>query len=64
MEGSTMKITYIQPTMVVVKLQHQGIICTSGIVTRTAGNADLDYEGGGSGPARTKESSNVWDDTW
>ena len=37
-----MKKTYLQPTMMVVKLQQHGIICTSD-VRSVNGNADLDY---------------------
>ena len=39
----------------VVTLQQQSIICASD-VTSVTGNADLDYGGGGSGPARAGES--------
>ena len=50
-----MKKTYLQPTMQVVTLQHQGIICTSpggSSVTSVDGEvfvdieSDVDYDGG------------------
>ena len=57
-----MKKTYLKPTMQVVTLQQQGIICTSG-VRSVNGNADIDYGGGGSGPARApRHRGNDWDD--
>ena len=59
-----MKKTYLQPTMMVVRLQQQSIICSSP-VNRVSGNADLDYGGGGSGPARARQHSGIdWDDDW
>ena len=60
-----MKKTYWQPTMMVVTLQQQGIICTSNDVSRVSSNADLDYGGSGSGPARARQHSGIdWDDDW
>ena len=58
---------YINPTITVVHLQHQSIICES--VLGADGNADLNYRGGNSTDsngsyARTKESSGVWDEEW
>ena len=50
--------------MMVVRLQQQGIICTSYDVSRVNSNADLDYGGGGSGPARVKSNAVDWDDEW
>ena len=52
--------------MVVVRLQHQGIICSSGSLLRSvdSGTNDINYGGGGSGDAYTRESSSVWDDEW
>ena len=48
--------------MMVVKLQQHGIICTSD-VRSVNGNADLDYGGGGSGPARApRHRGTDWDD--
>ena len=50
--------------MMVVRLQQQSIICSSP-VNRVSGNADLDYGGGGSGPARARQHSGIdWDDDW
>ena len=53
------KQVYQQPTMTVVKLQQTGI-CTSD-VRSVNGNADMDYGGGSSGPARAR-SFGDWDD--
>ena len=50
--------------MMVVTLQQQSIICSSP-VRSVSGNADLDYGGGGSGPARARQHSGFdWDDEW
>ena len=62
-----MKRTYLTPSMTVVKLQHQSIICES-ILDAVEGNAGIGYGGAGSnndgGIVRTKESSGIWDDEW
>ena len=62
-----MKKTYLQPAMMVVTLQQQGIICTSPVsrvsTNLTDGDA-IDYGGGGSGPARVKSNTVDWDDDW
>ena len=48
--------------MMVVRLQQQSIICISNDVSRVTGNADLDYAGGGSGPACARQNSGTdWD---
>ena len=48
--------------MMVVRLQQQSIICSSP-VSRVSGNADLNYDGGGSGPARVRQHNAVeWED--
>ena len=61
-----MKRTYFAPSMVVVRLQHQSIICDS--MHGADGNANLNYRGGSSnnegGSVRTKESSGIWDEEW
>ena len=62
-----MKKTYMTPSLTVVKLQHQSIICDS--LHGADGNANLNYRGGNSTDsngsyARTKESGNVWDEEW
>jgi len=58
-----MKKKYMKPTMMVVTLQQQGIICTSTSVSRVNSNADIDYGGGGSGPARVRQHNAVeWED--
>jgi len=46
-----MKKTYSKPTLQVITLQQQRIICTSD-VRSVNGNAGIDYVGGGSGSAR------------
>jgi hypothetical protein len=57
-----MKKTYLQPTMMVVRLQQQSIICSSP-VNRVSGNTDIGYGGGGKGPARARShGSTGWDD--
>ncbi len=58
-----MKKTYLKPTFVVVKLQHQGIICTSD-VRGVNSNAGIGYGGGNSrGSARVRGREDVdWDD--
>ena len=62
--NEAMKKMYMKPTMMVVTLQQQGIICTSP-VTSVNGNADMDYDGGGSGPARARQHSGFdWDNEW
>ena len=62
-----MKKTYLQPAMMVVTLQQQGIICTSP-VNRVSTNLDegdaIGYGGGGSRPARVKSNTVDWDDDW
>ena len=62
-----MKKTYLQPAMMVVTLQQQGIICTSP-VGRVSTNLDegdaIGYDGGGTGPARVKSNTVDWDDDW
>ena len=63
-----MKKTYLQPTMMVVRLQQQSIICSSNDVSRVSTNLTGDdaigYDGGGSGPARVKSNTVDWDDDW
>ena len=64
-----LKQSYIQPTILVVKLQHSGIICASGgdALSSVGGNAGLGFGGSDSGyggDVRTKESSSIWDDEW
>ena len=60
--------TYIQPAIVVVRLQHQSIICVStNSVTSNVGLCGAGDDGlitGGSGDARTRESTSVWDEEW
>ena len=51
--------------MMVVTLQQQSIICTSSDMNRVNSNADLDYGGGGSGPARARSYGGTdWDNEW
>jgi len=57
-----MKKTYLQPTMMVVTLQQQSIICSSP-VSDVKSNADLEYGGGRSGSARARSYGGIdWDD--
>jgi len=49
-----MKKTYMKPALMVVRVQQQGIICTS-FVDNIDGDVDLDYGGGGNGSARAPE---------
>jgi len=63
-----MKKTYLQPAMIVVTLQQQGIICSSP-VGRVSTNLDegdaIDYGGGSSTQsARVKSNTVDWDDDW
>ena len=57
------KKAYMKPTMRVVKMQHQGIICTSDPVRSVdGGDTGIDY-GGGSGPARARSFGGIdWDE--
>ena len=57
-----MKKTYLKSTMMVVRLLQQSIICASP-VSDGNGNVGMDYGGGGSGPARARQHSDIeWDD--
>jgi hypothetical protein len=58
-----MKRVYLKPAMrvVVLNTRVQLLTASNPTVTRTAGNADLNYEGGGSGPARARQHD-VWDE--
>ncbi|MBQ4391696.1 MAG: hypothetical protein II826_01140 [Prevotella sp.] len=59
-----MKKKYMKPTMMVVRLQQQGIICASP-VSNVDSNADLNFGGGGSGPSRARSHGDTgWDDEW
>lgn len=59
-----MKKTYFKPTMMVVRLQQQSIICSSP-VNRVNSNAGMNYGGGGSDPARARRHGGIdWDDEW
>ena len=60
-----MKKTYLKPTIEVDTLQEQDFICTSNDVSSVSDNADIDYGGGGSGPARARgNGATDWDDEW
>ena len=57
--------TYIQPAMLTVRLQHMQMLCESlTSVQDGSNNTGIGYGGEGTGPARTKESHNVWDEEW
>ena len=60
-----MKKKYMKPTMMVVTLQQQSIICASD-VTSVSSDADIDFGGGGgSEPARARSYGGIdWDDEW
>ena len=50
--------------MMVDTLQQESIICSSP-VSDVKGNADIDYGGGGSDPARARSHGGIdWDDEW
>jgi hypothetical protein len=59
------KQAYIKPAMRVVRMQHQGIICTtSTTVSRNSNNVGLKEEiYGGNGTARSR-NSDYWDDEY
>ena len=58
-----MRKRYSTPTIEVIMLQQQGIICTSNTVSRVNSNAGINFNGGGTGPARVRYHNPVeWDD--
>ena len=60
------KKDYMQPTTVVVKIQHSKMLCGS-LRTSGLGDNDLGYDekGGNQSDAWTKESNgSVWDEEW
>lgn len=61
-----MKKTYTRPGIIIVQLQHQGLLMQS--VANTQSNANVNYGGANSnntgGIVRTKESGNIWDEEW
>ena len=57
-----MKKVYVKPTMWVEEIENQDIICASTTVTEISGNADIEYGGGGSGPARGRSFDSWGDD--
>ena len=60
-----MKKIYMIPSMVVVKLQHQSMICESLVQTFNNSTGEgIGYGGGGSGEANTKQSGSIWDEEW
>lgn len=63
-----MKQDYLKPTTLVVELRHKTCLLLNNSVQTVStnlsdGDADLNYQGGGSGPARAR-SHGVWDDDW
>ncbi len=61
-----MKKTYMTPGIVVVRLQHQSIICLSmkdvdGMGYGGASSNKTNYD---TGEARTRQCSGVWDEEW
>ena len=62
-----MKKTYWQPTMMVVRLQQQSIICSSPVnrvSTNLTGDDTIGYGGSGTQSARVKSNTVDWDDDW
>ena len=62
-----MKKTYLQPTMMVVRLQQQSIICSSPVTVSdvNSGDTDITLGGAGSGPARVRSYGGIdWDNDW
>ena len=63
-----MKKTYLQPTMMVVTLQQQSIICASPVSrvsSNLTGDDAIGYGGGSSTQsARVKSKTVDWDDDW
>ena len=61
-----MKKTYLQPTTMVVMLQHQTTLLQSSnqtLVDVNSGDTDITLGGAGSGPARARQHSGIdWDD--
>ena len=59
-----MKKQYQQPAMKVVKMQHQGFVCTSDPVRSVnGGDTGIGYGGGGSGPVRARARGfSGWDE--
>ena len=57
-----MKKTYIMPTILVEKGLVEGFICTS--INDVEGNANLNYGGGSTDEARTKEDTGSWEIDW
>ena len=56
-----MKKAYLKPTMMMVTLQQQGIICASNEVKNVNGNVGFGF--GGGGPARARSHGGTgWDD--
>ena len=67
MEGKTMKKNYMQPTILVVRIQHSGVTCITQVsTTRLDSSLNYDASGGDQGSAWTKETSdvNLWDNEW
>ncbi len=64
-----MKKTYIQPTMLAVKLQQTQMLCESDAVTTIDSNAGVGYGGGSNNdptptPGGRVKEQNVWDEEW
>ena len=63
-----MKKIYLQPAMMVVRLQQQSIICSSPVShvsTNLTGDDAIGYGGGSSTQsARVKSNTVDWDDDW
>ena len=60
------KINYVQPATTVVSVEpHAHILNNVSPVSKVESNAEINYGGGNSGAARTKDAGyDVWDDDW
>ena len=60
-----MKKQYQKPEQRVVVLQHRCQILAVSELHGVGGNGDVNYGGGGSGPARARQHGGIdWDDDW
>jgi len=57
------KKAYQKPTMRIVRIQHQQIICISNVSSVESGDTGIGFGGGGSGPAQAR-GFGEWDDEW
>lgn len=56
---------YIKPEIILIHLQHQGLLMQSvKSLSTNLGSDDLELGFGGNGDARTKEQGSIWDEEW